>query len=136
MPSGVYRPESISCCDCGMMSFNQLIAVFIYTVLAVIAGFFFHFWKSNFDPMPDRWSGNEAIDMLTTEHSLDKKMFGTEYNDNGFWQWHSLRNIAYYVLTTVAAVWLFIAATGLQPSTDLLCTALKTLGQKPLFCPG
>lgn len=118
-----------------MITFHQFIAVSIYTVLAIAVGFFGHFWKSNFDSMPDRWSGNEAIDMLTTEHSLDKKMFGVEYNDNGFWQWHSLRNIAYYVTGSVSAVWLFIAVTGLQESTRFLCTALQALGQNPLFCP-
>ena len=118
-----------------MMAFNQFIAVLIYTVLAVAVGFFCHFWKSNFDPMPDRWSGNEAIDMLTTEYSLDKKMFGVEYEDTGFWKWYSLRNIAYYAMGAVGSVWLMIALAGLQKSTQLLCTALLALGQNPLFCP-
>ena len=118
-----------------MEIFNQLVAATIWTVLAAIFGFAAHFWKSNFDPYPDRWSGSSMLDIMTTEHSYDKEHFGCEYTDAGFWQWDSLRNLAYYVISAVGVAWFFMAMAGLPASTQILCRGLQALTLTPLFCP-
>lgn len=105
------------------------------TVAAVAFGILAHFMKSNMDPFPDQiFDRGDPANLIVPDYDLINLAVGNEYDDAGYWEYLSLRNLLTYVALSVLTVWTLRYLVGGEPFRTQLCTALQHIGLAPLFC--
>ncbi|MCV3764827.1 hypothetical protein [Rhizobium sp. TRM95796] len=77
-----------------------------------------HATRAIFNVLPDRLSDNDRMDMILSDgYSLGDKIFGTEYDDAGYYRLDSLRNLKNSVAATLIGGWAAMLLTpGLSAS--------------------
>ena len=111
---------------------------FCWTVIGLVLGFAGHWWKSNADPYPDILDkDNPLLNIALTEHTVENYALGHRYDDAGFWEYYSLRNLTWYLSGGVGGTLLAVYATteGHAIARHGLCSAAKFVHLTPLFCP-
>jgi hypothetical protein len=111
---------------------------FCWTLLGLLLGFAGHWWKSHADPYPDILDkDNPALNIALTEHTMVNYALDHRYDDAGFWEYYSLRNLLFYVSTGVVGVWVLVYATadGHAAARAAFCNVTGFFGMTPIFCP-
>lgn len=77
-----------------------------------------HAARAIFNVLPDRLSDNDRMDMILSDgYSLGDKIFGTEYDDAGYYRLDSLRNLKNSVIATLIGGWAAMLVTpGMAPA--------------------
>jgi hypothetical protein len=96
---------------------HYLVAGLVFALLGV-AG---HVTRAVFNVFPDRLSDKPLMDMMISNgYNLGDYLFGTEYDDAGYYRLDSLRNLRNSVVATLLCGWgvmLFVpGASGLAAS--------------------
>jgi hypothetical protein len=108
-----------------------------WTLLGLMLGLAAHWWKANADPYPDILDKDSpALNIALTEHTVVNHALGHRYDDAGFWEYYSLRNLFYYVSTSVIGVWVLVYATadGHAAARAGFCNVAGFFKMTPLFC--
>ena len=75
-------------------------------VLLAILGTLGHVARAVFNVLPDRLSDKPLMDMLVSDgYDFNDWLFGTEYDDAGYYRLDSLKNLRQAVLATVLGGW-------------------------------
>lgn len=114
------------------------IELMLWSVLGLAAGFAAHWWKANADPYPDILDKDSPLlNMALTEYSAENYLLDHRYDDAGFWQYHSLRNLAYYLGGGLVTVLVAVYATteGHAAAREGVCRLTGAIGWVPVFCP-
>lgn len=65
-----------------------------------------HVCRAVFNVLPDRLTDKSWLDMmLSSGYSIDDYLFGTEYDDAGFYRLDSVKNLRGYVLVMLICGW-------------------------------
>ncbi len=118
----------------------MLIAVgefFCWAMIGLVLGFAGHWWKSNADPYPDILDKDSPmLNIALTEHTVENYVLGHRYDDAGFWEYYSLRNLFWYLSGGVGGTLLAVYATaeGHQVARGGLCAVAGFVKMTPLFC--
>jgi hypothetical protein len=77
-----------------------------------------HAARAIFNVLPDRLSDSDRMNMILSDgYSLGDKIFGTEYDDAGYYRLDSLRNLKNSVTATLIGGWAAMLLTpGLSAS--------------------
>jgi hypothetical protein len=110
-------------------TYNYLMMLGVASVLALLlalAGHCAHAWLA----VPDRWHG----DVLG--RSPDPPYPGAEYDEQGFWEFASLRNFLYYAGGYLLTVWGLGAWYWGEKQAALasVCRTVAHIGIVPVFC--
>jgi hypothetical protein len=120
---------------------RMLIAIsefLVWATLGLVLGFVGHWWKSNADMYPDILDRDRPLlNMALTEYSAENYALGHEYDDAGFWEYYSLKNLLWYLGGGVAGVVgaVYVTAEGHALARDGLCKAASFVWLTPVFCP-
>ena len=109
-----------------------------WTVLGLIVGFVGHWWKSHADPYPDILDKDQpTLNVALTEHTLVNHALDHRYDDAGYWEYLSLKNLKFYLVCGLIGVLLPVYASTEwhDAARSALCSATHTIGLKPIFCP-
>jgi hypothetical protein len=105
------------------------------TVGAVILGIVAHAAKSHMDPFPDQiFDKGDPLNLIVPDYDLVNLAIGNEYDDSGYWEYLSLRNLLTYVVLSVLSVWMLRYLLGGVLFRDELCREFTRFGLTPLFC--
>jgi len=75
-------------------------------ILLAMLGAVGHVCRAVFNVLPDRLSDKPWMDMLISDgYSLGDRLFGTEYDDAGYYKLDSARNLRNYVVATMIGGW-------------------------------
>jgi hypothetical protein len=86
-----------------MITVNYIVLVSIAAILGAIFGFFGHFARAHLTYTPEKLfdggMGADLINDMFSSHSttFEKHVVGAEWDDNGYWDDASNRNLIYYV---------------------------------------
>lgn len=121
-----------------MTTFALWIFLFILTLLGAVIGFALHYWRANFSLYPENLTDNSFIDGLMSNHDMvfEKHIVGAEWDDNGYWDIYSFRNMIYYVVSGAAAPLIIAFADWrvLKFSGDYFCIFMARHGVHSLLC--
>ncbi|WP_137155775.1 hypothetical protein [Rhizobium sp. FKL33] len=94
--------------------YHYVIAGLGFCLIGAVA----HAARAIFNVFPDRLSDNERMDMILSDgYSLGDKIFGTEYDDAGYYRLDSLRNLKNSVAVTLIGGWAAMLITpGMAPA--------------------
>ena len=109
-----------------------------WTGLGLFLGFAGHWWKSHADPYPDILDKDQPmLNIALTEHNMVNYTLDHRYDDAGYWEYLSLKNLKFYLFCGVAGVLLPVYASteGHNAARSALCAITRTVGLTPLFCP-
>lgn len=112
--------------------------MFCWALIGLALGFAGHWWKSNADAYPDILDkDNPALNIALTEHTVENYALGHRYDDAGYWDYYSLKNLSWYLSGGVGGMLLAVYGTseGHATAKGALCVAAKAITLTPLFCP-
>jgi hypothetical protein len=121
-----------------MANWALYVFLFILTLLGGVLGLGLHYWRANFSLYPENLSDNSLIDGLMSNHDMvfEKHIIEAKWDDNGYWDLYSSRNMIYYVVSGAAAPlilavvdWKVIKILG-----DGFCTFMVAHGNNSLLC--
>lgn len=119
----------------------MLVAVaefFCWSMLGLALGFAGHWLKSNADPYPDILDKDQPmLNIALTEHTVENYVLDHRYDDAGYWEYYSLRNLLWYVSGGVGGVLLAVYSTteGHAIARGGFCAAAGAIKLIPVFCP-
>ena len=118
------------------MTPGALMEFFLLTAIAAGLGVAGHYWKTHADPRPDKCAENAELFSLgaTPDHDIEHAIWRPRYDEAGYWVGHSLRNLAFMVAASLAAVYLARYALLGGFTHEELCQAFGLIGLVPLFC--
>jgi hypothetical protein len=94
---------------------TNLLSVWSYAIAGLFLlaiGAVAHVLRAVVNPFPDRLSNNDHIDMFVSSgYDYKDRLFGTEYDEAGFYRLDSLKNLRNSMLLTLAGGWLFMLIT-------------------------
>ncbi len=111
---------------------------FCWTVIGLVLGFAGHWWKSNADAYPDILDKDRPLlNMALTEYDAVNYIEGHRYDEAGYWEYYSLKNLFFYLSTGVVGTLVLVYATaeGHAIARSSLCSAVAFIKLTPLFCP-
>jgi hypothetical protein len=112
--------------------------VFVAALIGVFAGVILHFWRAHATYFPEDLDLGETVNILTRDDYLvEKYVAGAEWNEAGYWDGDSVRNLAYYAIIG-GLVPAFIGVALWSERTvlvDATCKALTASGLAPPLCP-
>jgi hypothetical protein len=111
--------------------------VLVAVVLGAILGGAAHFFRA-LSPVPEDLGLGETISTLTREnYQFEKHVVGGEWDDNGYWDGGSPRNLVYYIASGALAPLIVGCLLWDQRAgiVGLACGKLAGLGLHPLLCP-
>jgi hypothetical protein len=121
-----------------MANWALYVFLFILTLLCGVLGFGMHYWRANFSIYPENLTDNSLLDGLMSNHDMvfEKHIIEAKWDDNGYWDLYSLRNMIYYVVSGAAAPlllaifdWNVIKVLG-----DAFCSFMVAHGNHSLLC--
>ncbi len=125
-----------------MVTFGYLVFVFMAAMFGAVLGFIGHFARAHFTYTPEEvFSGGTlsdlANDLLSSNGTtFEKHVIGAEWDDNGFWDADSNRNLVYYVASGFIAP-LFIGVLFWPDRAKLVgaaCAGLLKIGLHSPLC--
>lgn len=115
--------------------FNAGMEFLALTVGAAGIGFLAHFMKSHMDLFPDQiFDKGDPANLIVPDYDLENLLLGNEYDDAGYWEYLSLRNLITYVMLSVLTVWTLRYLVGGTLFHNELCRNFARIGLVPLFC--
>jgi len=111
---------------------------FCWATIGLALGFAGHWWKSNADPYPDILDkDNPALNIALTEYTVENHAIGNRYDEAGYWEYYSLKNLVYYLATGVGGTLLAVYATveGHATARSAFCAVAGVVKFAPVFCP-
>ncbi len=111
--------------------------VFAAAVLGALSGLAGHFLRA-LSYVPEDLDLGETISTLTRDnYQFEKHVIGAEWDDNGYWDSESVRNLVYYMASGFAVpLFIGLCLWGQRVETvHAVCSGLKHMGLTPLLCP-
>ncbi len=103
-------------------TWHFLVAAVLFAVLGVA----WHVCRAVFNLLPDRLSDNDVMDMLISDgYNLQDYLFGTEYDDAGYYRLDSIKNLRIAVTGTVVSGMLVMI---FAPGADVVIAGLEEAG--------
>ena len=86
---------------------------FLFGIIAAVSsGVLCHVGRAVFNVFPDRLSDSHTMDMIvSSDYSFADWYYGTEFNDAGFYELHSVKNLRLsiiYNLVTFGVFWFIV----------------------------
>ena len=86
-----------------MAEFAYIAFVLAFTVLGSLLGLVAHFWRAHATIYAEYLGLGEPWDSFTREdYQWEKHVIGAEWDDAGFWDSGSVRNLVYYMASGAA----------------------------------
>jgi hypothetical protein len=120
-----------------MVTFGYICFVLIASLLGGIIGFVGHYARAHFTYFPEDLGLGEPWDTLTRDnYAFEKHVVGAKWDDNGFWDVDSNRNLAYYVISGFAMPLVLgvIFFSERAQIVDISCQGFIALGLTPVVC--
>ena len=108
-----------------------------WVTLGLVLGGALHWWKAHADRFPDQLDKDDPLlNMALTEYSVVNYVANSRYDDVGYWEYYSLRNLFLYVALGLFVVLVPVYATveGHAYARDALCSVANVIKLKPIFC--
>ncbi|MDO6964225.1 hypothetical protein [Rhizobium alvei] len=94
---------------------TNLLSVWYYAIAGLfllVIGAVAHVLRAVANPFPDRLSENDRVDMFVSSgYDYKDRLFGTEYDEAGFYRLDSLKNLRNSMMLTLAGGWLLMLIT-------------------------
>jgi len=108
------------------------------SIVGALLGIIGHFWRAHATLYAEDLGLGEPLDTLTRDnYQVEKYLVEAEWNDAGFWDSESVRNLIYYIVC--GALGPLIAGAALWSERSNLvaaaCKGLTALGLDPPLCP-
>jgi hypothetical protein len=113
--------------------FFVLVACMLSTIFGVLA----HFARAHFSYTPEDLGLGEPWDTLTRDgYQFEKNVIGAQWDDNGFWDSESNRNLAYYAISGFVSPLIFAGLFWGHRAEFVgwTCSGLIKLGLQPIIC--
>lgn len=115
--------------------FAYICFVLAAAVLGGLLGIAAHFWRANATMYAEDLGLGEPLDTLTrNNYQFEKHVVGAEWDDAGFWDPASVRNLLYYMASGFLAP-LFIGAVGWTQREDIVTVVCQLVGHAGLNSP-
>ena len=99
-----------------------------FAVLGALAGIVAHFWRAHATMFPEDLGLGEPLDTLTRDdYQWEKHVVGAEWDDAGYWDPGSVRNLVYYMASGAARRCSWAPCSGAQRD-ECRQARLPTLG--------
>lgn len=112
--------------------------VFIACLAGAVLGWIGHYMRAHTTFAPEDLGLGEPWNTLTRDdYQFEKNVVGAEWDDNGYWDDLSNRNLVYYVASGAATpllVGLFLWSDRAL-LVDATCRGFLWMGLSPLVCP-
>jgi hypothetical protein len=112
----------------------------VSSILGALLGVAGHWCRANFSPFPEKvlddWPGKQLNLLVDDGYVQERDVWKAKWNDGGWWEYYSLHNLAYYVLSGAIAP-IIIGAYYWDERRIVLgkaCSLLGSIGAKALFC--
>jgi hypothetical protein len=122
-----------------MATFGYIVLVLTGSVVGAGLGAVAHWWRANAAPHPEKLFEDERWNAALggADYVYERDVVRARWDEGGWWEFHSLRNLAYYVLSGAAAplligAWYWSERQGIVVEA---CRGAARLGIKALFCP-
>ena len=120
-----------------MAEFAYIAFVLAFTVLGSLLGLVAHFWRAHATIYAEYLGLGEPWDSFTREdYQWEKHVIGAEWDDAGFWDSGSVRNLIYY-MASGAAVPLVLGTVFWGDQVEFVATMCKiaaSIGLKSPLC--
>jgi hypothetical protein len=120
-----------------MVTFAYICFVLIASLFGGVLGIFGHFARANFTYLPEDLGLGEPLDTLTRDgYAFEKHVIGAKWDDNGFWDGDSNRNLAYYAISGFVTPLIFglLFFTERALVVEMSCQGFKAIGLSPIVC--
>jgi hypothetical protein len=120
-----------------MVTLAYICFVLVASLLGIPLGALAHFARAHFTYFPEDLGLGEPLNSLTRDdYSFEKYVVGAKWDDNGFWDAESNRNLAYYVISGfVSPLILGVVFFGQRVEiVAVSCQGFKAMGLSPLLC--
>ena len=120
-----------------MADFAYIAFVLAFTVLGTLLGIFAHYWRAHATMLPEDLGLGEPLNTLTRDdYQWEKHVVGAEWDDAGYWDPGSVRNLLYYMASGAGMPLLagFIFWGERDKLVGLACQALKGAGLNSPLC--
>jgi hypothetical protein len=108
-----------------------------WATFGLLLGVAMHWWKAHADPYPDVMDKDDpGLNLALGEYKIENYLADSEYDDVGFWEYYSVRNLLFYVSIGVTAVLgpVYATAAGHAHARDTLCSIAGAIRLNPIFC--
>ena len=108
-----------------------------WVTLGLVLGVALHWWKAHADPYPDVMDKDDpALNLALGQYTFENYVADSRYDDAGFWEYYSLRNLFFYLSIGLGSVIGPVYATveGHAYARDGLCAVANIVSLKPIFC--
>jgi hypothetical protein len=112
--------------------------IFVFTLIGAFLGAIAHFWRAHATYFPEDLDLGETVNILTREDYLTEKyIVGAEWNEIGYWDGDSVRNLVYYTISgAIVPLLVGLALWGERALVvEATCHALTAAGLAPPLCP-
>ena len=120
-----------------------LVSMALLVPIGAFAGYISHLVRANFKPHPERLLEERGLvstlfnDWVSSESLIIDRLLGGEWNDMGYWDAYSTRNILLYVIP--GAIVPLICGVILFPQhaeiTGQACQFMRAISLDPPLCP-
>jgi hypothetical protein len=120
-----------------MVAFAYICFVLIASLFGLVLGICGHYARAHFTYYPEDLGLGEPLDTLTRDnYSFEKYVIGAKWDDNGYWDSLSNRNLAYYAISGFAAPLIFglVFFTERALVVDMSCRGFNAIGLTPIVC--
>ncbi len=120
-----------------MIATAYLFLIFVASLFGLVIGVLSHYARAHFTYLPEDLGLGEPWDTLTrNDYGFEKHVIGAEWDDNGFWDSDSNRNLAYYAISGFAMplVLGLVFWSERASIVAVTCSGLNALGLSPLIC--
>ncbi len=112
--------------------------VLALSIFGALLGIIAHYWRANATLYPEDLGLGEPLDMLTRDdYAVEKYVVEAEWDDAGYWDGESVRNVVYYIAGGATAP-LILGLAFWSERNQLVaaaCQGLTSLGLAPPLCP-
>jgi hypothetical protein len=107
-----------------------------WSVLGLMAGFALHWMRANASPYPEQVDSDDIVLRAATRPLSELLEESHKYDDYGFWEYFSLRNLKFCLWVGVSGVLgaVYFGASGHAAARDGVCHVAAKFGLVPLFC--
>lgn len=120
-----------------MVEIAFLSFLFVAVLLGAVLGFIGHYSRAHLRFPPEDLGLGEPLDTLTRDdYQFEKHVVGAKWDDAGYWDALSNRNLIYYVVSGAGAPLLFgfVFWEARAAIVGKVCAGLDVLGLASPFC--
>jgi hypothetical protein len=119
-------------------TFGYIVLVLTGSALGGLLGAAAHWWRANATPYPERLFDDERWNAALNgaDYVYERDIVKAEWDEAGWWDYYSLRNLLYHVLWGAGFPFLIGAWFWSERAAAVAqaCGALGAIGWRPLFC--